>query len=112
MRHSGLLALVVGFSLIFTAMGQTSGDIPFSSAGIGSLPGKDICHLQGEFPKQFGLYLDDKKERSVEYRERDGVICPVSIGNVIATKTCGIVDAALDLTRLIRKGEDPRSNVM
>ena len=107
MRHSGLLALVIGLLFVCTLMGQTGGDIPFSSAGIGSLPGKDICHLQGEFPKQFGLYLDDKKEHSVEYRERDGVIALLLLEESLPPKYCGIVDAAVDLTPLIKKGEDP-----
>jgi hypothetical protein len=107
MRYNGLLALVVGLSSVCTVMGQTGGDIPFSSAGIGLLPGQDICQLQGEFPKQFGLYLDDKKEHSVEYRERDGVIALFLLEESLPPKYCGIVDAAVDLTPLIRKGEDP-----
>jgi hypothetical protein len=51
--------------------------------------------------------LDDKKEHSVEYRERDGVIALFLLGESQPPKYCGIVDAVLDLTPLIRKGEDP-----
>jgi hypothetical protein len=113
-----LPVLCVGLTSIFVAgcgdsfdsgpLGQTTdGSVPFTSGGIASLPGHDICSLQGEFPKQFGLYLDDKKEHSVEYRERDGVIALFLLGKSLPPKDCGTVDAVLDLTPLIKKGEDP-----
>jgi len=79
--------------------------IPFTSAGIATLTGHDICELQGDFPKQFGVYLDDKKDFAVQYRERDGVIAVFLLRNSLPPKYCGTVEAALDLTDL-RKGEE------
>jgi hypothetical protein len=109
-RKGGLAALwlISGVALCaMCAFGQTTGGIPFSSAAIRSLPGKDICSLQGVFPKKFGVYLDDGKQHSVDYLERDGVIALLLLSESLPPKYCGIVDATLDLTSLIRKGEDP-----
>jgi len=53
--------------------------------------------------ERFGVYLDGAKEHSVDYRQRDGVIAVFLVSN--PTGNCGVVDAALDLTRLVRKGE-------
>jgi hypothetical protein len=93
---------------VFGAVGRTTeGDIPFSPAGISSLPGKDICNLRGEFPKQFGVYLDDEKKHSVEYRERDGVIALFLLEESLPPKYCGVVDAVLDLTSLRKADEAP-----
>ena len=49
------------------------------------------------------LRLDHKKEHAVQYRERDGIIAVFLLSR--PTLHCGVVDAALDLTPLIRKGE-------
>ena len=88
--------------------GQTTSEgVPFTSEGIVSLPGHDICSLQGEFPKQFGLYLDDKKEHAIQYKERGGIIALFLLDNSAASDYCGIVDATLDLTLLRKKGEEP-----
>jgi hypothetical protein len=90
------------------ASGQTTGEIPFSSAGIRSLPGKDICSLQGEFPKRFGVYLGGGEQYSVAYRERDGVIALFLLEKSPSTApNCGIVHAVLDLTNLRRGSEVP-----
>ena len=103
------VVLLLGVALPFVgaaSSGQTNGrSVPFTSAGITSLPGRDICDLQGEFPKQFGVYLDDKKEHSIEYRERDDVIAVFLLEKSLPPKYCGIVDSTLDLTSL-RKGEE------
>jgi hypothetical protein len=76
---------------------------PFTSAGIASLPGKDVCSLGEEFPKQLGVYLDLAKEHAVQYREEDGIVAVFLLRK--PTPHCGVVDAALDLTPIIRKGE-------
>ena len=103
-----LMFLGLAFSITFAILGQANGQgVPFTSAGIASLPGNDVCSLQGEFPNQFGLYLDDKKEHSVQYRERHGVIALFLLGESQTPQYCGIVDAVLDLTPIIRKGEEP-----
>ena len=109
-KRSPSLVLFLGIALSFAcgAPGQTNvQDIPFTSAGIASLPGRDICNLQGEFPKQFGVYLDNKKEHSVEYRERDGVIALFLLEQSLPPKYCGIVAATLDLTSLRKDEEVP-----
>jgi F0F1-type ATP synthase membrane subunit c/vacuolar-type H+-ATPase subunit K len=103
-----MILLGLAFSVAFAVLGRASGQgISFTSAGIASLRGRDICSLQGEFPKHFGVYLDDKKEHSVVYRERDGVIALFLVGESQPSQDCGIVDAVLDLTPLVRKGEEP-----
>ncbi|MGB7668940.1 MAG: hypothetical protein WBL66_16920, partial [Candidatus Acidiferrales bacterium] len=48
-------------------------------------------------------YLDGRKENLVHYQERDGITAVFLLSK--PTDKCGVVDAALDLTRLIRKGE-------
>jgi hypothetical protein len=107
-RLQWLMAGMVLMVLCSTCtLGQTTGEIPFTLAGIRSLPGKDICSLQGAFPKHLGVYLDDEKKHSIEYRERDGVIALFLLGESLPPKYCGTVDSTLDLTNLIRKGEDP-----
>lgn len=103
-----LVFLGLAFSITFAVLGRANGQgVSFTSAGIASLPGKDICSLQGELPKRFGVYLDDKKEHSVEYRERDGVIALFLLAESQPPQYCGIVDAALDLTPIIKSGEEP-----
>jgi len=51
--------------------------------------------------------LDDNKEYAIQYRERDGIIGLFLLENSAPPQYCGIVDAALDLTPLRKKGEDP-----
>jgi hypothetical protein len=106
-ENSVVLLLGVVFSFVGVASTRQTTDqsVPFTSAGIASLLGRDICNLRGEFPKQFGLYLDDNKEHAIEYRERDGVIALFLLEESVPPKYCGIVDATLDLTSL-RKGEE------
>jgi hypothetical protein len=106
MKNIWVLLLGLTVSLANLTSGQTTDQgVPFTSAGIAALPGRDICDLQGEFPKQFGVYLDDQKDHAVDYRERDGVIALFLLEKSLAPKYCGIVDATLDLTTL-RKGEE------
>ena len=106
MRTTLVLLLGVVLSFACVASRQMSvQSVPFTSAGIASLPGRDICTLQDDFPKQFGVYLDDKKEHSVEYRERDGVIALFLLEESLPPKYCGVVDTTLDLTSL-RKGKE------
>jgi hypothetical protein len=94
--------------LISNALAQTrQQDVPFTSAGIASLPGHDVCSLQGEFPNQFGLYLDDKKESAVQYMERGNIIAVFLLSNSMPPSYCGKVEAALDLSPLRKKGEVP-----
>ena len=108
MQMTRLVFLGLAFSITFAVLGWANGQgVSFTSVGIASLPGKDICSLQGEFPKRFGVYLDDKKEHAVVYRERDGVIALFLLGESQAPQYCGIVDAVLDLTPIIKKGEEP-----
>ena len=80
------------------------GDIPLTRAGIASLKGKDICALQGEFPQGIGVYLDHRKEHALDYRVRDGVFSVFLLSRP-STGNCGVVDAVLDLTPLVRTGE-------
>jgi hypothetical protein len=80
--------------------------VPFTPAGISSISGKNICELQGEFPRQLGVYLDQRKEHAVQYRERDGVIA-IFLLSKPSSANCGVVDAVLDLTPLIKAGESP-----
>lgn len=99
-----LVSMLTVLSLFpLCASGQTKSGIPFTPAGIGSITGKNICDFQGEFLYASGVYLDLEKLRSVDYRERDGVFGVFLLSK--PTDKCGVVDAALDLTRLIRKGE-------
>ena len=105
MHRNRLFMLVVAFTLICVLphANASGGEVPFTPAGIASLKGKDVCNLEGEFPEQSGVYLDLRKEHAVQYRERDGVIAVFLLSS--PTLRCGVVDASLDLTSLIRKGE-------
>jgi hypothetical protein len=101
-KYLSVLAVALVFGCyVSLSRGQTR--VPFTPSGISSLTGKDICSLDGEFPKQLGVYLDVGKEHAVQYREREGVVAVFLLSK--PTLHCGTVDAGLDLTRLIRKGE-------
>jgi hypothetical protein len=96
------LALVF-LLLLHAAAGQIAKSIPFTPDGIRSITGKNLCDFSGEFPERFGVYLDGRKDNSVDYRERDGVSAVFLLS--VPTDRCGVVDAILDLTLLVRKGE-------
>jgi hypothetical protein len=84
---------------------HASAQVPFTPAGISSLKGKDVCSLQGEFPEQLGVFLDGRKDHAVQYQQRDGVIAVFLLSK--PTERCGVVDAVLDLTSVIKAGESP-----
>ncbi|MFI5126967.1 MAG: hypothetical protein WBE21_12020 [Candidatus Acidiferrales bacterium] len=90
------------------AFGQSDGTIPFTSAGIRSIVGKNVCQFEGaKFLAGVGVALDLGKQYAVEDRENDN---DSVVGVFLIQKPtlrCGIVDASLDLTRLARKGEAP-----
>jgi hypothetical protein len=94
---------IVALLLPISVLGQAPKTIPFDPDGIRSIVGKNVCDFQGEFPEQSGVYLDGKKENAVHYQQRDGIIAVFLLSN--PSGRCGMVDAALDLTPLIRKGE-------
>lgn len=79
------------------------GEIPFTPEGIVSLIGKDIGDLHGEFPVGIGVYLDQRKQFALDYRERDGVYAVFLLSK--PSTNHGHVDAILDLTPLIKPGE-------
>jgi hypothetical protein len=89
------------FPIVVTA--QTATGVPFDSEGILSIGGKDVCVFAGTFPDQFGVYLDKRKENALQYRGRDGVVALFLIRK--PTDRCGIVEAALNLSSQIHKGE-------
>jgi hypothetical protein len=97
------LISILSVLLSFFASAQTTERIPFTATNIRSIVGRNICDFQGEFPEQLGVYLDGKKENSVHYQERDGIIAVFLLSKPIGR--CGVADAALNLTPLIRKGE-------
>jgi hypothetical protein len=97
-----IIGMVLGLTPIFT-LGQTTNAVPFTPQGINSILGRNICDFQGEFPERFGVYLDRAKQYSVDYRARHGVVAVFLLRK--PTSHCGIVDAALELTHQIRKGE-------
>lgn len=97
------LISILSALLPISSVGQTSSGIPFTPAGIRSMNGKNICDFQGKFLYASDVYLDRARSYSVDYRERDGVFAVFLLSK--PTGHCGIVDAALDLTHLIRKGE-------
>jgi hypothetical protein len=82
---------------------REQGEVPFTPTGIASLTGKDVCSLGEAFPTQLGVYLDGGKEHAVQYRERDGIVAVFLLSR--PTPHCGVVDASLDLTTIIRKDE-------
>jgi hypothetical protein len=89
---------------IGAALGQTASGVPFTAAGIRSITGKNVCDFQGKFPDQFGVYLDGRKDNAVHYQQRDGVMALFLLAK--PTGRCGVVDAVLDLTPLVRKNEN------
>jgi hypothetical protein len=104
------MAKIVKFSLAALIVllggslsGQTLPRIPFTHNGIRSIRGRNICEFEGTFVEGFGVYLDLAKQYSVDYKERDGIAAVFLLSK--PSDRCGTVDAALDLTRLIRKGE-------
>ena len=98
------LVSILGVLLsIGAAMGETNSKIPFTPAGIHSITGKNLCDFQGKFPEQDGVYLDGRKDNAVHYQQRNGIIAVFLLSR--PTDRCGVVDAALDLTSLVRKGE-------
>jgi hypothetical protein len=99
-RSSLLIAVSVLVSLAYA----TAGDIPFTPTGIAALKGKNVCELQGKFYSKMGVYLDGRKEHAVQYLERDGMTVAFLLGKPLSDN-CGIVDAVLDLTPLIKGGE-------
>ncbi len=94
------LALVFLLLLLFlhAAAGQIAKSIPFTPEGIRSITGKNLCDFSGDFSERFGVYLDGRKDNSVDYRERDGVSAVFLLS--VPTDRCGVVDAVLDLTPL------------
>ena len=98
-----LLASLLCFISPVCTSAQSATSIPFTADGIRSIQGKDVCGFRGTFPDQLGVYLDRGKKHSVEYRQRDGIIAVFLLSD--PSDRCGLVDAALDLTPVIRKGE-------
>lgn len=107
---------ILGALFCTGAFGQTTQKVPFTPAGIRSIIGKDVCDFQGaEKPEEWqldGVYLDRAKRHSVDYKERDGVAAVFLLSKPYlvfrtgkATLACGVVDASLDLTHLIRKND-------
>jgi hypothetical protein len=80
------------------------GEVPFTHEGIVSLKGKNICDLQGEFPVGYGVYLNHQKRYVLDYRERDGVYTVFLLSK--PSTNCGLVEAVLDLTPLVKTGEN------
>lgn len=97
------LVSILGMLLSICVFGQTSRRIPFTATSIRSIVGKNVCDFQGEFPEQFGVYLDGRKENQVHYQERDSIVAVFLLSR--PTGRCGVVNAELDLTPLVRKGE-------
>lgn len=96
------LLTIVGTLSISLAF-ASAGDIPFTSAGIALLKGKNICDLQGEFYVGASVYLDHKKTYALDSRVRDGVHAVFLLSK--PTANCGLVEAVLDLTPLIETDE-------
>lgn len=98
-----LVSILGALLSVRSPLAKTNGRIPFTPAGIRSITGKNVCDFQGEFPEQFGVYLDGKKNILVHYQQRDRVVAVFILSR--PTGRCGVVNAALDLTPLIQKGE-------
>jgi hypothetical protein len=105
LRTALWLVSILGVLLsICVARDQTTNGIPFTPEGIRSITGKDVCDFSGQFPEQFGVYLDGKKDNVVHYQQRDGVIAVFLLSK--PSGRCGLVDAVIELTPLVRKGEN------
>jgi len=98
------LLVLLGIALIPSSYAGED-RIPFTPEGFASLKGKDVCSLEGEFPNELGVDLDRRKEHAVQYRERGGIIAIFLLSR--PTPRCGVVDAVLDLTPLLKTGESP-----
>lgn len=96
------LLSLIGILLISTASAR-GGDIPYTSAGLAALKGKDICDLKGTFYVGVGVYLDQQKQYALRYLVRNGVDAVFLLSK--PTTTCGLVDAVMDLTPIIKTGE-------
>lgn len=98
---------LLGALLYTAAYGQTTHKIPFTSAGIRSIVGRDICDFVGhQTMAGVGVHLDLKKEYAVEdLVSDDGDVAGVFLIRR-PTLRCGTVDASLDLTPWMRTGED------
>ena len=103
MCHRAQIIMVGVLAVCCSALLASQSVIPFTPAGIASLPGKDVCSLGEEFSKRLGVYLDLAKAHAVQYQERDGIIAVFLLSK--PTTHCGIVEASLNLTPLLRKGE-------
>lgn len=119
-RYSARLfsVLMLGALLCTGAFAQTTHKIPFTTLGIRSIVGRDVCDFQGtEKPEEWqldGVYLDRAKRYSVDYKERDGIAAVFLLSKPYlvfrtgkATLACGVVDASLDLTHVIQKDDTP-----
>ena len=98
-------SLLVAVSVLISFPNATAGDVPFTPAGIASLKGKNVCELQGKFYSRAGVYLDGRKEHAVEYLSRDGMTVVFLLSKPLS-ENCGTVEAVLDLTPLIKTGEN------
>jgi hypothetical protein len=103
MYHCTQVIMLGVLAVCCSALLASQGVIPFTPAGIASLPGNDVCSLGEAFPNQLGVYLDLAKAHAVQYREQNGITAIFLLSK--PTTHCGIVDTSLDLTPLIRKGE-------
>jgi hypothetical protein len=97
------LLTIIGTLLISFASASGS-EIPFTHEGIASLRGKNICDLQGEFFVGTGVYLNHRKQYVLDYRVRDGVYAVFLLSK--PSQNCGFVEAVLDLTPLVKTGEN------
>src|SRR5437016_1102373 len=106
--NSTILRILATITMVASSLGQANrSDVPFTSAGLETLPGKDICSLQGKFFNKSGGSLDAKWGHSVEYLARDGVIALFLLDKSGPPAYCGTVRDVVDLTPLIKAGEVP-----
>src|SRR5664280_570419 len=96
------ILLILSFVLIPFSY-ASGGEVPFTHEGIASLIGKNICELQGEFYEREGVYLNYRKQYALDCRERDGVYAVFLLSK--PSPNCGLVEAFLDLTPLVKTGE-------
>ena len=97
--------MTLGMALLSFASAKT-GEVPFTSAGIPSIQGRNICQFQGKFYEGVGVFLDGKKEYSVQYLVRDGVEAVFLLGRPLTEHgNCGTVISFFDVTPLIEEDE-------